>query len=1170
MVLTRGYQLRGVTQLTTSLLTACLQLTASVSRSEDLQEIYDCALGAMCEALGVERASILLFDDDGVMRFKAWRGLSDRYRAAVEGHTPWSPSSVGALPLVVPDVTVASDLMPHLATISAENIAAMAFIPLNGVNGVIGKFMLYYAEPHELSSDDRDAAMLVAAQVAFAVERARANAAVRASERRLRFALEAANMGTWEWDFGTNTVHWSDTLQRMHGLEPGSFDGSFQSYEREIHPDDRERVFASVRRAVAEDVAHDVEYRIVGPDGTIRWVEGKGRVERGPDGTPRSMSGVCVNVTRRKLAELARVEALEQSNHASRRLAAIVESSDDAIVGKTLDGTITSWNKGAERMFGYSAAEAVGQSIRIIIPGDRQAEEDRILATVASGSPVEIETERRRKDGRLLAISLKVSPIADEDGHVVGASKIARDISARKRDEAERAELDRRLTTLVRASSTLLSSPDTESVRSVTLTVARQLLVADAYAVWVADPSLPGWRMARTDGISPTFAGRVITSHHGASAPMVPAFSEPLAVPDVEAQPLLDEQVNFYRAEGIRSMLVCPLRVTDRAATIVFYYRAPRTFSDADIQSAHALANLATAALTTADLHDQLRTERNAVELDRQRASFLADATTVLSKSLDYERTLAAVAELAVPKIADWCGVDIVAEDGQVRRLAVAHVDPDKLAYVREIQERYPPDPNAPGTVLDVIRTATPRIMETIPAKLIATAARDEEHRRLIDTLQLRSFMCVPLVTTSGLRGAISLVFAESGRHYSEADLPFAQDLAARASLAIDNAIAYRRASEANRIKDEFLATLSHELRTPLNAILGYAQMVSAGVVAGEQQSKALSVIAKNAYTLNQIVADVLDVSRIVSGKLRLEPRVIEVAEVVSNAVATVRPAVAAKHISLNVEKDPALATLYVDPERIQQVIWNLLSNAVKFTPIGGRIEVRITRTGTFAEISVTDNGQGIDPAFLPHVFDRFRQADSSFAREHGGLGLGLAIVRELVELHGGTVSARSEGRGTGASFSVRLPLTVGTGIEAALPQRSAVDFHPVRLAGLRAIAVDDQEDSLDLVRVILESAGAEVTTATSAAEVFGLLEREPFDVLIADLGMPGVDGLQLIREIRQTLPSPVNRIPAAALTAYARPDDRITALASGFQMHLSKPVNPAELVAAVAGLVNR
>ena len=319
-------------------------------------------------------------------------------------------------------------------------------------------------------------------------------------------------------------------------------------------------------------------------------------------------------------------------------------------------------------------------------------------------------------------------------------------------------------------------------------------------------------------------------------------------------------------------MLVCPMRLgAERAGTLVFYYRTVQNFGAMDLQTGQALANLAAAALTTAELYDQQRTQRQAAEAAQRQATFLADATAILSRSLDYEATLAAVAQLAVPEIADWCAIDIIDDrTGRLQRLAVAHIDPAKVEFARVLQER---DPDAPGGVHDVIRSGKPAIMATIPADGLAATARDEAHLRILTELALTSYMCVPLVSTTGTFGAMTFVHAESGRHYTDRDLAFAEDVAARAALAIDNAIAYRRAYEANRLKDEFLATLSHELRTPLNAILGYAQMLRMGLLNGERQSRAVTVLTRNAEGLRQIIDDVLDVSRIASGKLRLNVR---------------------------------------------------------------------------------------------------------------------------------------------------------------------------------------------------------------------------------------------------------------------------------------------------------
>jgi signal transduction histidine kinase/CheY-like chemotaxis protein len=741
---------------------------------------------------------------------------------------------------------------------------------------------------------------------------------------------------------------------------------------------------------------------------------------------------------------------------------------------------------------------------------------------------------------------------------------------------SDSAELYRRLALLVKASGSLLESPETASVHSATLSLAKELLVADGYAIWAGTPTTREWRVETYQGISPRFADRLIAASEAIPGAM--GFTVPLPIPDVEEQPLIARQLEAYREEGIRSILVCPMPLVDqRAASLVFYYRTAHAFSEMDVQTAQALANLSAVATKTANLHNDHRIQHQSAEDARKRAVFMADATAILSRSLDFEQTLAAVAQLAVPEMADWCAVDMFDSSHRLRRLAVAHVDPAKVRFARALEEKYPSDPNARGGVQEVIRTGKPTMMTTIPPELLAAAAaRDDETRRILDELALTSYLCVPLTTVGGTIGALTFVFAESGRHYTQADLAFAQDLAGRAALAIDNASAYSRAHEANRLKDAFLATLSHELRTPLNAILGYAQMLNVGALKAKDRSNAITVLTRNAKALRQIIDDVLDVSRIVSGKLRLNVSPVALDGILRNAADSVQPAADAKGVALQLVLDPEAPPVSGDPDRLQQVVWNLLANAVKFTPRGGHVQLRLSREESSVVITVSDDGRGIEPSFLPHVFERFRQADSRFSREHGGLGLGLTIARELVALHGGDISASSDGPGTGATFTIRLPPMIvhrGAATEPVAwsqPSSDPLKGFPEQLKNTRILAVDDEEDARDLLRGILESAGAEVTTADSARRALELLENASYDLLIADIGMPQMDGLQFIRTVRHRLPARVNRVPAAALTAYARADDRITALASGFQIHIAKPVDPIELVFAMAALLGR
>jgi PAS domain S-box-containing protein len=662
-------------------MTVLLRLTEAISRAATLDDIYGAALEALAAGLGVDRTSILLFDPDGVMRFKAWRGLSDEYRQAVEGHTPWTPGTANAAPILVPDVSREPSIAALLPFIEREGIGALAFVPLVSRDRVICKFMLYYPSPHDPSADELQLAGIVAAQVAFAVERTQAESQVRRSEERLRFALDAAAMGTWDWDLRTNTVEWSPNLEGIHGLPAGTFDGTFASYEREIHPDDRDRVLASARRALAEGVPHDVEYRIVSPDGTIRWCEGKGRVEY-DNGRPVRMTGVCMMVTRRKELELARLSAAEESS----------------------------------------------------------------------------------------------------------------------------------------------------------------------------------------------------------------------------------------------------------------------------------------------------------------------------------------------------------------------------------------------------------------------------------------------------------------------------------------------------RLKDEFLATLSHELRTPLNAILGWVQLLRNGAVGPDRTEQALDVISRNAMLQRQLIDDILDVSRIITGKLELDREAVSVSQLVDTVVSGVAPLAAAKGIELVHAVAADLPPLEGDERRLHQVLGNIVSNAVKFTPEGGRVEIQASLSDDGLRLQVRDSGIGIPPGFLPFVFDRFRQADSGSTRRHGGLGLGLAIARHLVELHGGHIHADSKGEGTGTTVSILLPCPVpateGLGSRPARPVAPA----RVRFDGLDVLVVDDQADSRELLAVMFEDRGAHALRCASATAALDLLEHQPVQLLVADIGMPDVDGHELIRRLRAR----GTTLPAIAVSAYAHAEERHRAIASGYLAYCPKPVDESRLFEMISGILGR
>jgi len=809
----------------------------------------------------------------------------------------------------------------------------------------------------------------------------------------------------------------------------------------------------------------------------------------------------------------------ETDDLAARHLAKVVESSDDAIVSKDLNGIIKSWNRAAERLFGYTAEEAIGKSIRMIIPADRQSEEDFVLSKIRAGEAVKhYETIRCAKDGTKIPISLTVSPILDDRGQVVGASKIARDIS----DKVAGNVASRRLAAVVESSD-------------------------DAIITKTLDSIITSWNPAATRIFGYTEQEAV-----GQSIRML--------IPDelqgeedvVLAKIRAGEKVDHYetirqRKDGKRikiSLTVSPIR--DSQGKIVGASKIARDVTE----------------------RAQLQAEAQQHASNTQR---LGEVGAVVASTLDRETV--------VQKVTDTATQLTQAEFG---------------AFFYNLRDPESGDLLMLYTLSGAPREAFASFPHPRATRIFAPTFNGERVVRLDDVtrhedygknppfngmppghLPVRSYLAVPVRSlTGGVIGGLFFGHSQPGV-FTEQHEKLAVGIASWASVALENARLYSEAQEANRLKDEFLAVLSHELRTPLNAILGYARLLRSRLLPADQIERGLETLERNARWLTQIVDDVLDVSRIISGKIRLDVQTVDLTAVINNAVATIQPAADAKGVHVQALVDPRCGPVSGDPDRLQQVVWNLLSNAVKFTPKGGRVQLRVERVNSHIEIVVSDTGIGIRGDFLPLVFERFRQADAGPTRKAGGLGLGLAIVRHIVEMHGGTVHADSAGEGKGATFTVRLPVMI------VQPPATHKREHPLRdnrapiehladLTGIHVFAVDDEPDALRLLRDVLEMAGAQVSTATSAAAAIDAIAKIKPDVVVADIGMPEMDGHEMIRKIRTLPDSEVANIPAAALTAFARSEDRTKALQSGFEMHLAKPVDPAELVASVATLVRR
>jgi PAS domain S-box-containing protein len=560
-------------------------------------------------------------------------------------------------------------------------------------------------------------------------------------------------------------------------------------------------------------------------------------------------------------------------------------------------------------------------------------------------------------------------------------------------------------------------------------------------------------------------------------------------------------------------------------------------------------------------------------ELRRTETRFraLTEAKTAFAEAgLDFEAASGLVAERMAELIGDCCVIRVLSRDGtHLEPVAAHHRDPQACAWLKGLVAPLPLE-------ADLFETRAFRDNRLVLAsgfsreRLVERA--EPEWRELLSRFGPASVLASPMRGRGGPIGVVVLARGDPGEPFREEDVRLAEALASRAAVTLESARLYEAAREASRTKDEFLATLSHELRTPLNAIVGWAHLLRSGDLDEPTRLKAVETINRNAEIQARMIGDVVDVSRMVAGKLRVEAAPVDLAAVVRESLDAIRPAAAAKGVEIRESFDGSAGAIRGDTERLQQVLWNLLSNAMRFTPADGVLRVSVRAGGRFVEVAVEDEGPGIDPAFLPFVFDRFRQADSSSTRSHGGLGLGLALVRHLVELHGGEVEAGNR-EGGGAVFTVRLPRQ-GPAVRVAmstLAPAAAFDLPAPpgkdSVKGVRVLAVDDDPGTREVLGALLGRWGAEVALASSAREGFEqLLSRRP-QVLLVDIEMPEEDGYSFVRRVRQLPPEQGGRVPAAALTAYAGAEDRARALRAGFEAHVPKPVEPGELMAVIAEL---
>jgi len=819
-------------------------LSQAVGRAATMQEIYEAALDALVGVLGADRASILLFDRSGVMRFKAWRGLTEEYRQAVEGHSPWSIHESDPKAFGIEDVATDESLGALKQTILSQGIRALGFIPLMYEGRLLGKVMVYFDRPRHYAQEEWEIIQTIANQIAFAIARRSANITIEQAHERLRLALAAGSMGTWTRELtGPDKVEWSPELEAIFGLSPGEFGGTEEAFLQYVHPDDRALISTAVQNAIENHTDYEIEFRFTPKNGGVRWMIGRGRATYNSSGVPIRLAGVGIDVTARRRAE-----------------------------------------------------------------------------------------------------------------------------------------------------------------------------------------------------------------------------------------------------EAFR---------------------------------------------------------------------FLAAASRELSAPIDSENTLRKVANVAVPLFADWCSVYLVTPDLRIQRVASAHVDPEKQPLLDQLEEeKFPLTWESPATVVQAMKEQRSVFIERVlPSHYEEWRGHyGEEFKKLATELRLASIISVPLFARGRAFGAIRLGVSEPRECYTAADVAIAEDLGRRMSAALETAQLYWEVKEADQRKDEFLAMLSHELRNPLAPISNAVRLMELKPRDETTLARSAEIINRQVRQLTRLVEDLLDVSRITSGKITLQHDQVDFSALVARAVETARPLVESRKQTVKISLPEHPIYLHADPARVEQILTNLLNNASKYSEEGGAISLSARTAGNQVELRVKDNGIGIMPEMLSRIFELFTQAERSLDRSQGGLGIGLTLVKRLVELHGGTIDARSDGLGKGSEFIVRLPLAVQV-LNKTSEAKSAIADTGV---SKRVLIVDDNKDSAESAAMLIKHWGHTVRVANDGPSALKIAESFQPEVALLDIGLPGIDGYEVAKLIRE-MPGLENTL-LIAITGYGQSQDRARSKAAGFGRHFVKPVDPAQL----------
>jgi PAS domain S-box-containing protein len=951
------------------------------------------------------------------------------------------------------------------------------------------------------------------------------------------------------------------------------------------------------------------------------------------------------------------------------RLAAIVHSSEDAIIGKDFAGMITSWNRGAEQLYGYTAAEIIGRPFSILIPPDIPSEIPEVLEKIRRGTPLDqYETIRVTKDGRRIRVAARISAIRNDAGEVVGASVIARDIT--HREQAERLRNARLAVTQVLAHATSVEEAmpliialfceqlhwefgaywevDEEAVqigcRAQWCSAAARLSEFQASTqslklhlseglpgrVWESGQSCWVPDVAQDDNFPRAAAAQRSNLHSAFAAPLhigehvfgvLEFFSCRIQQPDddlLETVGILGWQIGQFierqRAGELLRRSETELSDFFDNATIGLHWVGPDGLIQRvnqeelellgytrDEYLGHHIAEFHVDQDVIADILRRLHAgerlqdfparmrAKDGVILDvlidssvmwdngkfvhtrcftrdvtarkrnEQLLQFLNDASIALSGLVDYHSTLVKVAHLAVPHFADWCTVDMLEEQGKLRRVAAVHRDPEQIRRANELAEQHPPELNATTGIWHILRSGATELIPEINEQLLSETICDEDFRTILRQLDVKSYLGVPLVSRGKPSGVLTFFTAESGRRYGVEDVKVAQDLAARAAIAIENSRLYAELREQGRRKDEFLAMLAHELRNPLAPLRNGLELMA--LAGDDPQALELprAIMQRQLDQMVRLVDDLLDISRITRGKLELRKERAELAAVLRAAVETSQPMIDADNHELAVCLPEEKIELNADVTRLAQVFSNLLNNSAKYTPPGGRIALAARRDQDEVVVMVRDSGMGISSEMLPHIFEMFTQVDRSLERSQGGLGIGLTLVRRLVEMHGGRVEAYSAGEGQGSEFTVRLPILPPATTAASVASSSGARA----LTARRILVVDDNRDAANSLSMMLRLMGNETQTAFDGAAALTAADQFRPDLIVLDIGLPKMSGYDVARRLRER---PWGRdVVLVALTGWGQEEDRRRSRQAGFDHHFVKPIDVAELKLALS-----